>query len=172
MKKSVKKLMSAFLALVMVLGIGAMPAFAAETDATAPEAVITTFEGEYQIPNDAKTICEDAFDQQGLARTEFNTWVKFRHQVDTRKDIYFTGTSISCAMVDIRCSGTNTFYVELYRYENGVETYISRSGNIQPNAPNTTVTWQLPSAGYYFVRFHRDNDGAQQSIGGVTLISQ
>lgn len=170
MKKYVKNLMSAFLTFVMVLGIGAMPAFAAETDATAPEAVITTFEGEYQVPEDAKTVCEDVFEQQGNARTTFTTWVKFRSMVETRKDIYFSGSGVSCAMAGINSTSSNTFYVELYRYDNGTSTYISRSSNIGPNANNTTVTWQIDSPGYYFVRFRRTNDGIYQNIDTVTLV--
>ena len=164
MKKTFTKLMSAFMALVMVLSVGAMPAFAAEnTDA--------------QVPEEVTFVAEAVSDENaGIApaSTEvLDTHVKFNNYVDTVKK-YFSGNVVIMALADIypeTASTNNTFYVIVYRVnDNGSRTQVAQTGTLTGYNNNCSYSWELGPGNYVF-RFKKLSGDARQCIDSVVLLT-
>lgn len=161
MKKSIKKLMSAFMALVMVLSVGAMPAFAAENadDATLemaavePRAIVFTETGwKFSSQRDSNTR-----DPDGPGRFYASA-----------------GQTISFAISGVHSESSQGFDVYLYRasssgmpYDAGKEGPYHVSANM---SGGYTLSLQTDYTGYHIIRCKRTNDGYSQYIDSVTIV--
>lgn len=163
-KKMFTKLMSAFLALVVVLGVGAMPAFAAEnTDVPVPEEA--TFV--------AETISDENAGIAPASTVVLDTYVKFNNYVDTVQK-YFSGSTVILAMSDIHpetdTSG-NTFNVTVYRVNSdGSKTQVAQTGTLSGYNNNCSYSWNL-GAGTYVFRFKKLSGSVRQCVDSVTLLT-
>lgn len=117
MKKTFTKLMSAFMALVMVLSVGAMPAFAAEnTDEMTSEAIIG-YDEEVSVLSSSDWI--------ETTNNRYDTHLGYFTRQEYTPGLIFYGSSnmsISVGMSGISNSGLGTTYftVQLVRlYEDG-----------------------------------------------------
>lgn len=161
MKKTVKKLMSAFLALIMVLSVSAMPAFAAEnTDnaelevaAVEPYAIVFTETGwQFGSQRDSNTR-----DLDGAGR------------------FYATaGQTINFAISGVHSDSSQGFDVYLYRassdgmpYASGVRGPYHVDANM---SGGYTLSLQTDYTGYHIIRCKRTDDGYDQYIDSVTIV--
>lgn len=153
MKKSVKRLMSAFMALVMVLSVGAVPAFAAENS----EEMVTEATVDMVAENEVTVTPRDS-----RAYTGYN-W-SFKHQRDTNQFYATKGQTVVFTMMGINSTSSLGFNVRLCRYVNGEPQVVHGPISIGANASNTAISFAIPSSGYYFIRCARTNDGTAQNI--------
>ncbi len=161
MKKLTTKLMSAFFALIMVLSVGAMPAFAAENIDNLQLEVVTV-------------------QPHSIVFTE--TGWKFRSQRDSNtRDLdgagrFYAnaGQSISFAISGVYSDSSQGFDVYLYRANSAGMPYASGvSGPYHLDANMSmgyTLTIQADYTGYYIIRCKRINDGYDQYIDSVTIV--
>lgn len=164
MKKLTTKLMSAFLALVMVLGVGAMPVLAAEnTDA--------------KVSEEANIVAEANLDENAeiapASTVVLSTYVKFNNYVDTAQK-YFGGNAIILSMSDIHpetdCSD-NTFNVTVYRVNSdGSKTQVGQTRTLSGYNMDCSYTWELDPGTYVF-RFKKLSGSSRQCIDSVILMS-
>lgn len=165
MKKTVKKLMSAFLALIMILSVGAMPAFATEND----DAMTLN-----QTEEDVTTFSSD--DWIKVPDNRYETHAGFSREVYTR-GLIFSGSSdmsICVAMSGISNSGLGTTYftVQLVRlHENGTYDNL-HTFRLNGNSKNTTLSWGNVGAGAYQVIFKKDSTNLAwfQTISSISII--
>lgn len=169
MKKTFTKLMSVFMALVMVLSVGAMPAFAAEnTDEMTSEAIVG-YDEEVSVLSSSDWI--------ETTNNRYDTHLGYFTRQEYTPGLIFYGSSnmsISVGMSGISNSGLGTTYftVQLVRlYEDGTydDLYTYR---VNGDANNTTLTWANVGAGAYQVIFTKDSTNLlwNQTIDSVTVI--
>lgn len=144
MKKNFRKIISAFLALIMVLTLGATTAFAAETeelmDAATAETVSTS--------------------QNARSNSYTTTGTSFSRTV-TSSAMYMSGTSISVGLYGLSnwAIGSSFTVTPIRVAEDGtvLQTYSSRE--VGGNDDDTTLIWAGMTPGYYKFKFARENDG-------------
>lgn len=160
MKKLTKRLMSAFLALVMVLGVGAIPAFAAEnTDMVVAEesAVQPRFTTVYQ-----------GYNWRFSSRRDSNTG-----DVTGPGRFYATaGQTICFSVSGVHSNSSQGFDVYLYRANSaGTPLAAGRRGPYHFDA-NTSFSLSIKAdvTGYYIISCQRTNDGSQQIFDNVTIL--
>ena len=164
MKKSAERLMSVFLALIMILSVSVMPAFAAEnTDAKVLKKV--TFATE--------VVCDEDAGIAPASTIVLDTYVKFNNYVDTVQK-YFSGSTVILAMSDIHPeydANDNTFNVTVYRVNSdGSKTQVARTGTLSGFSNNCSYSWDL-GAGTYVFRFKKLSGSVRQCVDRVTVLT-
>lgn len=155
-----KQLMSAFLALTMVLGLGSVNIYAA--------------------PKNRITVStEDMINQQMDTRATSYTGTNwsFTHQRDTGLLAANAGQSISFAMRGVSSASSSRFTVSLCRYvinSNNQKVAQIVSGPIPVDSNNSngqTITFQAPyTDNDYFIRCSRTAESSPQKIASVKAI--
>ena len=159
MKKLTKRLMSAFLALVMALSVGAIPAFAAE--------------------NTDMVVAEETAVQPRLTTVYQGTNWRFSSRRDSNTGdvtgpgrFYATaGQTICFSATGVSSNSSQGFDVYLYRANSaGTPLAEGRRGPYHFDA-NTSFSLSLKATytDYYIISCQRTNDGSQQIFGSVTI---
>lgn len=143
MKKNFRKIMSAFLALVMVLTFGATTAFAAEPSVSAVEVE--------EILSVSQNARSNSYTTTGTSFTRYVTSDK----------MYMSGTSISVGLYGLSnwAIGSSFTVTPIRVAEDGtvLQTYSSRE--VGGNDDDTTLIWAGMPSGYYKFKFAKENNG-------------
>lgn len=169
MKKSVKRLMSAFMALAMVLSLG-MSLGGVTASATEIEEV---YVDEAMTENDAVALHAAA---SGEVYSDPDGWY-FTHQRDTDTFSANAGQSVSFVITGVQSDSSSRFTVSLCRYvvnSNGQKVAQIVSGPItqesNQNYAGTTITFQATvTDNDYFIRCLRDSEVPGQNFASVTV---
>lgn len=137
-----KKMISAFLALIMVWSLGSTVAFATEKS------------DNVEVTNETLSAAQSA---RSNTYTTYDT--SFSSNV-TSSVMYMSGTSISCGLYGISNSASgSSFTVTLIRvYDDGTtESYSPRE--VSGNANDTTLIWTGITPGNYKFKFAKKDNG-------------
>lgn len=143
MKKNFRKIMSAFLALIMVLSLGATTAFAAEAE-DVMEAVDETVSTSQNARGNSYTTYETSF------------------QYYVYSDVmYMSGTSISVGMYGLSnwAIGSSFTVTPIRVYEDGTTAQTYSSREVGGNDDDTTLIWTGMTPGYYKFKFEKEDAG-------------
>lgn len=167
MKKTVKRFMSAFLALVMVLSlsmsIGSVTAFATETgDLPITEAT--------EVTPSSITPVYTGSDWKFYSRRDSNTG-----NVTGSGRFYATaGQTINFCLSGVHSSSSQGFNVYVYRANSaGAPLAEGRRGpyHVDGNLPGGyTLALRTEYTGYHIISCQRTNDGYQQIFDSVTIL--
>lgn len=142
MKKNFRKIMSAFLALIMILSVGTTTTFAAEIDA-------------------GREALEENFSMSENARSSSYTTYGTSFSRNVTSDVmYMSGTSISCGMYGVSNTASgSSFTVTLIRVYDDGSTVSYSPREVDGNAGDTTLIWSGITPGNYKFKFAKEDNG-------------
>lgn len=145
-KKLSKRFLGSFLALAMVLSLGSVTAFAADST-------------------------EIATEQQSISRASvYNSSWSFKHQRDSSNFSAKSGQSVSVAMRGISSNSSQGFSIQVCRVVNGKVTAYGGPIHVDANKSNPyTITFGIYDNGTYLIRATRSNDGIAQNISSISV---
>ena len=170
MKKSVKRLMSAFMALAMVLSLG-MSLGGVTASATEIEEVEEVSVDEVSVEPRASQVVYQKNNWKFTSERYSNS---FEEDPKVGRFYARAGQTINFVLSNVSCPTNNGFDIYLYRAgSDGTPWADGVRGPYHVNSSNMsgyTFTIQAEYTGYHLIKVKRNNDGQYQTFGSVTIM--